>query len=513
MTEINWLLKRQDISAELNLKPFIEGYETSTIDKASISSAIVTDTLDKLEIEVSNVECLPLALRLEACLESRLNWAFGVKTVQNSVRQNMFSESENSDEILEIIERLKQLNKNAELGESSQFEALEKLVLELPNKLVDRSFMPIIKFILDEFNLNVGFHAKLTGRYFPRIVISSEIGFPQDYVDKYRLTLERVDKKNDRLIRQFKVKPPGSYQEFYCEVMLNNSEYEDPLFDVSFVRGFWKAYTSKRITPFIKHTELYDLSLAIMEFEDVATFGVREGRHTHFVSIFSDQEFSDDKVQLFEKIMTFVWKARQRNLETYGEVAQIQMPKEEFVSKEIDDLREDFANFAARVAELLAVANDSETGHSVLEAHLTTYQDLVARYTETAADRWFIKCPALWDWSSDPTTKRKLEEKKVLLRVTDPDNGRSRVENAKEFIDRALKEAGVADMPYMHELRDINPQLARAIEQLAARRNSHVGDLVPVAPDKLQPISPEKLKEARRIVSAHHYRNKKLNSD
>ena len=133
-----------------------------------------------------------------------------------------------------------------------------------------------------------------------------------------------------------------------------------------------------------------------------------------------------------------------------------------------------------------------------MESVVNNFQRLISKYNLSEEDMLRDKCPALLEWTGD-----KDKKKEVLKRVTDPENGRSRLENAKEFFDRVLVEAGITEMPYLHVLRQVHEPLAMALQNLANRKQIATEELIPVADIRAthETVSLDEYKEAVKVIS------------
>ena len=338
------------------------------------------------------------------------------------------------------------------------FKVLRKLVRALPQELEDGCFTPVIEWLLETTGLDAGFHATVLGSHAPLKTRSSVVNISKGFFAAYQAAIYR------------------------------GPVYVDALFMKSFEAGFCVARTSRDVTPNYKSSLLDETLRQYVEISDVVNYAIIDGHCTQQISLIkSEGVIEPETVALFQQCVDFIWKIRHESLIEYGVVPtlKLKMKGEKSEFSTVDRMEHDLESLHQQMqAEIAAVENREDTvlRVQIVKDYIKKQRTLIKKYTETSADRWKEKCPALLEWSSDPEFK-----KNKLLRKTDERTGRKRYENASEYIHRCVIDAGVMDaVPYLHEIRAINPILARSLDALAKRANRAVSNYIPMRKEDTQ---------------------------
>ena len=323
------------------------------------------------------------------------------------------------------------------------------LIETLPLPISNGSLSPLLGWLLAQLGLDFGFHVQVKGRFTPQPITTSVVNMPDDFIEHYSRGIN------------------------------NNKGLTDPLFHASFEHGFNRTYKSSEITPLYKGSDLDKFLSEKIEIADVITYGIRDRKSTHFVSLMTSDRFIDEVTEeKFSYYISLFWKNLDRKISSGSDNTLERMNFEKYAPKTINDLRVDFADFTARVTRLLDASETHVDGWQVLKEHEAEFRGMVEVYAEAPHEVWLRRCPALQDWD-------KSRKREVLRRVVDPATDRERYENAHEFLLRVLREAGVSNVPFQHELRQINPALLRSIYGLAQRRGESSTAYVPIAPSEV----------------------------
>ncbi|NKB77771.1 MAG: hypothetical protein GKR96_12230 [Gammaproteobacteria bacterium] len=321
----------------------------------------------------------------------------------------------------------------------------------------------------------------------------------------------RLEDQSLSIISKTLIGLPETYEQLYSTNAEKGSDHTDILFRAPHEYGFHKAYALHHLDPGYKRS-LFFLEFAIyFDIDDVMTYALPDvdGSSFHYFSIFRNDEkkkrtlsekilttnpFSIDSIFQYREIMNFVCLFHGKRLnvdESFNpwitmplSEDPIQINREKELERENRQLRKAIEAMGARV------------------------EDVVDTNVETPQEQWVRLCPELQNWPNNHADKEK-----VLNRVKDPESGRSRLENAKEFLDRLLAESNVEGVPYLHELRSINPAFAYALNQLATRKKVKTSSLIPVAKERTDHtnVTEAEYREAAKIVGAYLYRRKKEN--
>lgn len=124
---------------------------------------------------------------------------------------------------------------------------------------------------------------------------------------------------------------------------------------------------------------------------------------------------------------------------------------------------------------------DYESSNSHIQAVLEFSRSELESSLKPEKTPLIERCPALMKWSPN---KKEMEADNILNRI--PTKGKksgrkgSRLENAKEFIDRVFYDEKISKYPYLHEIRAINPHLGKSLDRLAYREKVDIREWIPV---------------------------------